>query len=135
MVLAEAAAVGLRAAAWMRGLPLPPGHWVRGALADAVEEAMSTLDPADADSLVDGYSQGGVRESVRKTLDGLIYCLAATAPDLAPREQAALLAVVSCVRGIPRLLANDAWTVLHRGELAALCTVIDCTIIEPTRRG
>ncbi|MFJ6354850.1 hypothetical protein ACIQKB_36005 [Streptomyces sp. NPDC092046] len=134
-MLAEAAAVGRRAAAWMRGLPLPPGHWVRGALADAVEEAMSTLDPADADSVVDGYGQGGVRESVRQTLDGLIYCLAATAPDLAPGEQAALLAVVSCVCGIPRLLANDPWTVLHRGELAALCTVIDCAITGTGTRG
>ncbi|MFJ6355003.1 hypothetical protein ACIQKB_36800 [Streptomyces sp. NPDC092046] len=126
-VLAEAAAAGQRAAEWMRALPLPPSSWVRGVLADAVEEAMGTLDPADEDG-VDGYGQGGVRDSVQETLDGLIYCLADTSPHLTPQQQAALLAVVACVRGIPRLLANHGWSVVHGGGLTGLCKVIDSAI-------
>ncbi|MFJ6354829.1 hypothetical protein ACIQKB_35900 [Streptomyces sp. NPDC092046] len=130
-VLAEAAAAGRRAAQWMRALPLPSGHWVRGALADAVEEAMRTLDPADQDDIGrDGH--GGVRESVRETLGGLIYCLADTSRHLSPRRQAALLAVVSCVRDVPRLLASEPWGVFHHGGLTALCRVIDSAIASPT---
>ncbi|MFD3729472.1 hypothetical protein [Streptomyces sp. NPDC058671] len=70
--LAEAAAVGRRAADWIRALPCPAGSWICGPLADAVEEAMSTLDPADCDDL-DRHGHGGVSESARARLDGLIY--------------------------------------------------------------
>ncbi|MGO4635011.1 hypothetical protein AB4225_29395 [Streptomyces sp. 2RAF24] len=127
VVLAGAAAAGRRAAEWMRALPLPSGHWVRGALADAVEEAMRTLDPADQDD-IGRQGQGGVRESVRETLGGLVYCLADTSGHLSPQRQAALLAVVSCVRDIPRLLASEPWGVVHHGDLTALCSVIDGAI-------
>ncbi|MER0428564.1 hypothetical protein ACFCZ5_28175 [Streptomyces microflavus] len=50
-VLAEAAEAGRRPAAWFRSLPAPPtsrpiGTWLARALPDAVERAMSSLDPA-----------------------------------------------------------------------------------------
>ncbi|MGO4634929.1 hypothetical protein AB4225_28980 [Streptomyces sp. 2RAF24] len=123
-VLAEAAAAGGRAAGWMRALPLPEGHWVRGALADAVAEAMSTLDPADADD-VGRTGHGGVRETVRETLDGLVYCLTDTLAHLTPRQQAGLVTVVFCVRDLPRLLAFEPWATVHHGGLLAVCAVID----------
>ncbi|WP_331757179.1 hypothetical protein OG582_40100 (plasmid) [Streptomyces anulatus] len=52
--LAGAAEAGRRAAAWMRALPVPetggrPERWVVGELADAVERAMSALEPGDCD--------------------------------------------------------------------------------------
>ncbi|MFJ6354820.1 hypothetical protein ACIQKB_35855 [Streptomyces sp. NPDC092046] len=128
-VLAQAARTGRSAAEWMRALPLAPGDWVAGPLADAVEAAMSMLDPDDRDD-VDGYGQSGVSESVRETLGGLIYCLADTSPQLSPQQQAALVAVVSCVRDIPRALANDPQAVIYGGELTTLCTVIEYAIKE-----
>ncbi|MFD3998950.1 hypothetical protein [Streptomyces sp. NPDC058583] len=70
--LAEAAAVGRRAADWIRALPLPAGAWISGPLADAVEEAMTSLNPADCDD-IDRNRYGGVSASARKRLDGLIY--------------------------------------------------------------
>ncbi|GAA2778517.1 hypothetical protein [Streptomyces showdoensis] len=130
-VLAGAAAAGRRAAAWMRGLPLPPGDWVRGPLAEAVEEVMTTLDPTGADRDVRGCGQDHARE----VLDGLLRYLADAAPILSPRERTGLLAVVSCVRGVPRLLADDPHGVLHRGRLAAVCSLIDSAIARPPSAG
>ncbi|MEU8762839.1 hypothetical protein [Streptomyces sp. NPDC048659] len=125
LVLAEAAAVGRRAAAWMRGLPLPPGDWVREVLASAVEETMGSLGRADAEGV-----------GARDALDGLVRYLAdAAAPVLSRREQTALLAVAGCVRGIPRLLTDDPRGAIHHGELAALGSLIDYAITMPSAEG
>lgn len=124
LVLAEAVAAGRRAAAWIRSLPVPPGEtWIVGPLADAVEITMSSLDPGDCDD-IDREGSAGVPEGVAETLRGLIFCVGPVSPWLAPEQQVALLAVVHCVSGIPRLLANDPGTVLAR-DLPALCAVID----------
>ncbi|MFB7356023.1 hypothetical protein [Streptomyces gardneri] len=128
-VLAEAAAVGLREAEWMRTLPLPDGAWIRGPLADAVEEAMSGLDPEDHDD-PDRYGHGGVSESARTRLDGLVYDVAETST-LTAAQRVALFAVVHCVRGIPQTLANDPWVVVQRGDLSALCGIIGRAIASP----
>ncbi|MFB7592817.1 hypothetical protein [Streptomyces sp. NPDC056169] len=128
-VLTEAAAVGLRAGEWMRALPLPDGAWICGPLADAVEEALAGLDPEDRDD-PDRYGHGGVSESARTRLDGLVYDVAETST-LRAEQRVALFAVVHCVRGIPQTLANDPWTVVQRGDLSALCAIIDSAIARP----
>lgn len=65
--LVETAAAGRRAAEWIRGLPLPDGAWIRGPLAGAMEEAMSSLDPADRDDAT-RYGQGGMSDAARERL-------------------------------------------------------------------
>ncbi|MFF0430295.1 hypothetical protein ACFYUJ_38785 [Streptomyces sp. NPDC004520] len=135
--LAQAAATGRRAANWIRSLPLPAGAWICGPLADAVDEAMSTLDPGDCDD-VDRYGQGGVSESARERLAGLIYHAADMAP-LTGQQRVALFAVVHAVQGIPKALTNDPGTVIER-DLPVLCAIIDSAIgtdgaaITPPRR-
>ncbi|MFC8957370.1 hypothetical protein ACFT8P_32735 [Streptomyces sp. NPDC057101] len=117
--LAEAEAVGRRAAAWVRSLPLPAGAWISGPLADAVEEAMTGLDLADCDDI--GHrGHAGVSESARERLNGLIYAMAETVP-LAAHQKVALFAVVHWVQGLPQTLANDPGTVFEGGGLAAVC--------------
>jgi hypothetical protein len=125
----QAAATGRRAAAWMRALPLPDGSWIAGPLANAVEEAMTSLDPEDHDDL-DRYGHAGVSESARTRLDGLPYAVAETAA-LTPKQAGALFALVHCVQGIPKTLANDPRTVIRDGDLAALCTIIDTATHTP----
>lgn len=120
--LAEAAAAGRRAAQWIRSLPLSGEAWICGPLADAVEEAMTSLDPADCDD-IDRYGHAGVPEPARHQLEALIFRIADTAP-LTARQQAALLAVVHCVQGLARLLANDPGTTIEDGELTAVCAAI-----------
>ncbi|AJF70307.1 hypothetical protein [Streptomyces vietnamensis] len=126
--LAEAAAVGRRAAEWIRALPLPlpDGAWICGPLADAVEEAMTTLDPADCDD-ADRFGHGGVSESARQRLDGLVYDVAAVV-SLTAAQKTALFAVIHCVQGTPKSLANDPGTVIERGDLAAVCEIIRSAI-------
>ncbi|WP_190160982.1 hypothetical protein [Streptomyces litmocidini] len=121
--LADAAAVGRRAAEWIRALPLPlpGGAWICGPLADAVEEAMAALDPADCDD-ADRSGHGGVSESARQRLDGLVHDVAAMAP-LTTAQKTALFAVVHCAQGIPKALANDPGTVIG-ADLAAVCEII-----------
>ncbi|MFJ5142770.1 hypothetical protein [Streptomyces sp. NPDC088707] len=124
--LSEAAAVGRRAADWIRALPLPPEAWICAPLADAVEEAMTSLDPADCDD-TDRHGPGGISESARTRLDGLIYGIAEMKP-LSPEQRIALFAVVHCVQGIPKSLANDPGTVIEGGDLLAVCAIIDSAI-------
>ncbi|MFB7031029.1 MULTISPECIES: hypothetical protein [unclassified Streptomyces] len=121
--LAQAADTGRRAAAWMRALPLPDGAWIRGPLADAVEEALAGLDLDDHDG-PERYGRAGVSESARTQLGGLPYAVADTAPLTEP-QQTALFALVHGVQGIPKIIANDPWGVIRNGELAALCAIID----------
>ncbi|GGU16972.1 hypothetical protein [Streptomyces lateritius] len=59
--LATGAAAGKRAAAWIRALP-PGDPWIVGALADAVEDAVTTLDPGDETAL-DPDARGGLSEA------------------------------------------------------------------------
>ncbi|WP_225804296.1 hypothetical protein [Streptomyces sp. NK15101] len=123
--LAQAAAAGLRAAAWIRNLPLPPSEtWIVGPLADAVEDAMTTLDPGD-ETWVEGTGRGGLSEATEETLNGLIYVMPEVSAWLTPEQQLALLGIAHCVSGIPKLLATDPGTVIEGGGLAALCTVLD----------
>ncbi|MGQ4732575.1 hypothetical protein ACUN3E_33590 [Streptomyces sp. Ju416(a)] len=63
-VLAEAAEVGRRAAAWVRSLPGPPvpspvGAWLAGELPDVVEAVMGGLDPQDCDHMAPDGRTGG----------------------------------------------------------------------------
>jgi len=129
VVLAEAAAAGRRAADWIRALPEGAGSWIRGPLADAVQDAMAHLDPGDHDDLgTDGLAyegRGGLSEATESTLGGLIYALPQASPALSAPQQTALLAIVHCVSGIPRLLANDPGAVFEDGQLTALCRILD----------
>lgn len=127
--LEQAADTGRRAAAWMRALPLPAGSWIAGPLADAVEEAMTSLDPEDHDDL-DRYGQTGVSESARTRLDGLPYAVAETAA-LTPQQTSTLFALVHCVQGIPKALANDPRGVIRNGDLTALCAIINTATRTP----
>ncbi|MGW8985076.1 hypothetical protein ACWGQ9_20720 [Streptomyces parvus] len=131
--LAEAAAAGRHAAAWVRALPVPEaggppaGGWIVGGLADAVERAMGALDPGDCDGMgpdgrvFDGAS--GVDAATMETLSALPFALAETADWLSPDEQIRLLAVVGTVTAAVRLLANDPGSVIH-GELSRLCAIL-----------
>ncbi|MFG2840803.1 hypothetical protein ACGFYE_38040 [Streptomyces zaomyceticus] len=124
-VLAQAAAAGRSAAAWIRSLPLPPSEtWIVGPLADAVEAAMATLDPGDED-WVGGTGRGGLTESTEETLNGLVFAMPEASAWLAPEQQLALLGITHYVSGIPKLLANDPGTAIEGGGLAALCTALD----------
>ncbi|MER5312767.1 hypothetical protein ABT034_33905 [Streptomyces sp. NPDC002773] len=91
-------------------------------MADAVEEAMTSLDPADCDGL-DRRGHGGVPESARERLDGLCYDAAEIAL-LNANQRVALCAVVHCVQGIPKGLANDPGTLIE-DDFAVLCAAID----------
>ncbi|MEV4940723.1 hypothetical protein [Streptomyces zaomyceticus] len=123
--LAQAAAAGRRAAAWIRNLPLPPSEpWIVGSLADAVEEAMATLDPGD-ETWVAETGRGGLSETTEETLNGLIYAMPEVSAWLTAEQQLALLGITHCVSGIPKLLANDPGTVIEGGGLAALCATLD----------
>ncbi|PVC80381.1 hypothetical protein DBP19_36635 [Streptomyces sp. CS090A] len=131
--LAEAAAAGRRAAAWMRALPvpedggLPVGDWIVGGLADAVEKAMGALDPGDCDGMVDGKvfeGTSGVDAATMETLSGLPFALPQSADWLSPDEQIRLLAVVGTVTATVPLLANDPGTVIMRGELSRMCAIL-----------
>ncbi|MFB6908039.1 hypothetical protein ACFCWB_27575 [Streptomyces bacillaris] len=131
--LAVAAEAGRRAAAWVRSLPVPPvpcpvGAWLAGELPEAIETAMSALDPQDCDgrspdgTLVEGA--GGVDEETMSTL-AAVPCVVPEAVWLTPDQQARLLAVTSAVTGAVRLLAEDPGTAILHGLLARLCAVLD----------
>ncbi|MFD7534780.1 hypothetical protein [Streptomyces sp. NPDC059819] len=126
-VLAEAAACGRRAANWIRGLPAPRrDRWIVGPLADAVETAMSTLDPGDC-HCVDRDGKGGIDDCITATLARLPYAAEGTADWLTLDQHVRLLAVVAAVAGIPRLLANDPCSI-ERGQLARMCAVVNHAI-------
>ncbi|MFE7046321.1 hypothetical protein ACFU9X_45225 [Streptomyces atratus] len=119
------AAAGRRAADWVRALPAPEtGRWIIGPLADAVEKAMTSLDPGDRDG-VDQHGKGGIDDDTAETLAGLIYAVPETAHWLTPDQQVRLLAVVAAVPGIPRLLANDPGTAIGDGQVARMCAILD----------
>ncbi|MFJ9576237.1 hypothetical protein ACIRQF_07620 [Streptomyces sp. NPDC101191] len=123
--LAQAAAAGRRAAAWVRNLPLPASEtWIVGPLADAIEDAMTSLDPGD-ETWVDGTGRGGLSQPTEETLNSLIYAMPEAATWLTCEQQLALLGIAHCVSGIPKLLANDPGTVIESGGLAALCRALD----------
>ncbi|MFF2231237.1 hypothetical protein [Streptomyces anulatus] len=131
--LAGAAEAGRRAAAWMRALPVPeaggrPKRWIVGELADAVERAMGTLDPADCDRMgpdgeaVDGA--GGVDAATMADLAGLPFALPEAAIWLSPDQQLRLLAVVATVTAAVRPLANDPGAAIIHGELSRICAIL-----------
>ncbi|WP_143663822.1 hypothetical protein [Streptomyces sp. rh34] len=130
--LAEAAAAGRRAAAWVRSLPAPPtpgpvGVWLAGELPAAIETAMSGLDPEECDHMApDGRAidgTGGVGAGTISTLTAVPVVLP-EAGWLAPDQQARLLAVASAVTGAVRLIARDPGGAIVHG-LARLCAVLD----------
>ncbi|WP_186779861.1 hypothetical protein [Streptomyces salinarius] len=122
--LEAAAAAGLRAADRLRSLPGPAGNWIAGDLADAVQEATSSLDPADCDDR-DRWGDGGVPQALRDRLDvapGL-----PAAEWLAPGHKAMVLAVTGCVLGMPKALANDPITAVQE-DLPGLCAMLDSAV-------
>ncbi|MEV7275153.1 hypothetical protein ACIQIG_33310 [Streptomyces bacillaris] len=130
--LAEAAAAGRRAAAWVRALPAPPSPtpgwvWLVGDLAQAIEDVMAALDPQDCDRMTpDGRvveGTGGMRPVTRDMLD-TVPCVVADAGWLTPDQQMRLLAVASAVTGAARLLANDPGAAIGHGLLARLCAAL-----------
>ncbi|MFJ9656207.1 hypothetical protein [Streptomyces microflavus] len=132
-VLAEAAEAGRRAAAWIRSLPAAPaprpvGTWLAGALPDAVEAAMGSLDPAQCDRmgpdgrLVEG--NGGVDAGTLSTLT-VVPCVLSDADWLTPDQHIRLLAVASITTGIARLLADDPGTAILHGLVARMCATLD----------
>ncbi|MFW3464497.1 hypothetical protein ACN24K_31025 [Streptomyces microflavus] len=102
-VLAEAAAAGRRAAAWVRSLPAPPvpspvGTWLGGTLPDVVEAATAFLDPAQCDRsgpdgrLIEGTA--GVDAGTTSTL-AIVPCVLSGADWLTPNQHIQLMAVAS----------------------------------------
>lgn len=132
-VLAEAAEAGRRAAAWIRSLPAPSarrpvGAWLAGALPDAVEAAMESLDPAQCDRMApDGRlveGNGGVEAGTMSTLT-VVPCVLSDADWLTPDQHIRLLAVASITTGIARLLADDPGTAILHGLVARMCATLD----------
>ncbi|MFD4224781.1 hypothetical protein [Streptomyces griseus] len=132
VVLTEAAVAGRRAAGWIRSLPGPPvpgpvGAWLAGALPDAVETAMGSLDPAACDRtdpdgrVVDGT--GGVDAATMSTL-AVMPCVLSEVDWLTPDQQVRLLAVASVVTGTVRRLADDPGSAITYG-VARLCGALD----------
>lgn len=132
-ILAEAAEAGRRAAAWIRSLPAPPaprpvGTWLAGALPDAVEAAMESLDPAQCDRmgpdgrLVEG--NGGVDAGTMSTLT-VVPCVLSDADWLTPDQHIRLMAVASITTGIARLLADDPGTAILHGLVVRMCATLD----------
>lgn len=122
--LETAAAAGRRAADWLRSLPGPARNVVTGDLADAVQEATASLDPADCDD-PDRWGEGGVPQALRHRLD-VAYCLA-TAEWLSLAHKVVIVAMTGCVLGMPKALANDPITAVEE-DLPALCAMLDSTV-------
>lgn len=143
-VLAETAEVGRRAAAWIRSLPRPPvpcpvSTWLAGALPEAVETAMGSLDPADCDRMgPDGrliQGTGGVDAGTMSTLS-VVPCVLSEAVWLTPDQQVRLLAVACVVSGIVRLLADDPGTDILHSLVTRMCTTLDhcgATVVHRSR--
>ncbi|MFB6655314.1 hypothetical protein ACFCZ4_34080 [Streptomyces microflavus] len=132
-VLAEAAAAGRRAAAWIRSLPASPapssvGAWLAGTLPDAVEAATASLDPAQCDRmgpdgrLIEGNA--GVDAGTTSTL-AIVPCVLSDAGWLTPDQHLRILAVASVVTGIARLLADDPGTAILHGQVTRMCATLD----------
>ncbi|MFJ3481404.1 hypothetical protein [Streptomyces microflavus] len=132
-VLAEAAAAGRRAAAWVRSLPAPPapspvGTWLAGTLPAAVEAATASLDPAQCDRMgPDGRpieGNAGVDAGTTSTL-AIVPCVLSDADWLTPDQHLRLLAVASVITGIARLLADDPGTAILHGQVNRMCATLD----------
>ncbi|CAI4198549.1 hypothetical protein OG330_30875 (plasmid) [Streptomyces albidoflavus] len=145
-VLAEARAVGERAAAWLRSLAPaeeetegerpewllePPVHPVR-ALADAVEAAWGGLDPEDVDQPDDPREplgpctdgRGGVPPEVRARLWEGGVVLSGPQGGLTPQQVVAVLAVAGATR-----LAADLWQMgVYEEDLPGLCRAVEAAI-------
>lgn len=132
-VLAEAAAAGRRAAAWIRSLPAPPaprpvGTWLARTLPGAVEAATASLDPAQCDRigpdgrLIEGNA--GVDAGTTSTLT-IMPCVLSDADWLTPDQHLRLMAVASVVTGIARLLADDPGTAILHGLVTRMCATLD----------
>ncbi|MEV0888844.1 hypothetical protein AB0J03_34210 [Streptomyces microflavus] len=132
-VLAQAAAAGRRAAAWIRSLPAPPapspvGTWLAVTLPDVVEVATASLDPAQCDRmgpdgrLIEGTA--GVDAGTTSTLT-IVPCVLSEATWLTADQHLRLLAVASVITGIARLLADDPGTAILHGLVARMCATLD----------
>ncbi|MGX5397196.1 hypothetical protein ACWLMY_35750 [Streptomyces anulatus] len=130
--LAEAAAAGRRAAAWVRSLPGPPapgpaGTWLSKELPAAIETAMGSLDPEDCTHLgPDGrivYGAGGVDVAIMETLV-YVPCVLPELDWLTPDQQVRLLAVASIVTGAVRLLSDAPDSATLHGLRTRLCVVL-----------
>ncbi|MET8347359.1 hypothetical protein [Streptomyces microflavus] len=132
-VLAEAAAAGRRAAAWVRSLPAPPtpcpvGAWLAGTLPDVVEAATASLDPAQCDRmgpdgrLIEGTA--GVDAGTVSIL-AIVPCVLSDADWLTPDQHLRLMTVASVVTGIARLLADDPGTAILHGRVTRMCATLD----------
>ncbi|MFC8350946.1 hypothetical protein [Streptomyces sp. NPDC057280] len=130
--LEATAAAGLRAANWLRSLPGPAtGNWIAGDLADAVQEATSSLDPADRDE-PDRWGEAGVPEVLRNRLD---IALSLPYVDwLAPAHKAAVLAITGCVLGVPKIVANDPVAAVE-SQLASMCAILDSALLHQAGPG
>ncbi|MGW9461271.1 hypothetical protein ACWG5N_35615 [Streptomyces globisporus] len=135
--LAAAGAAGRRAAAWIRSLPTgldpsPVGSWIREDLPEAIERAMSGLDPQACDRMdpggvmVDGT--GGLDAETRSKLV-FVPCAVQDALWLTPDQQIRLVAVASLVTGAARLLAEDPGTAITTGELSRTWALVDHAIV------
>lgn len=131
--LAEAAAAGRRAAAWVRSLPGPPvpgpaGTWLSEGVSAAIETAMGSLDPGDCARLgpdgriVDGT--GGVDAATMETLVD-VPCALCELGWLTPDQRVRLLAVASIVTGAVRLVATDLDSATLRDLRTRLCATLD----------
>ncbi|MCR8945153.1 hypothetical protein NW249_23840 [Streptomyces sp. OUCMDZ-4982] len=131
--LAGAAEAGRRAAVWVRSLPGPPvpgpvGTRLAGELPDAIETAMSSLDPDDCDHMTaDGQALEGAGGVDAETISILAAApgVLAEADWLSPDQQVRLLAAASAAAGAVRLIAEDPGTAIEHGLLARLCAVLD----------
>ncbi|MGN2366696.1 hypothetical protein [Streptomyces luridiscabiei] len=132
-VLAEAAAAGRRAAAWIRSLPAPPalspvGTWLATTLPGAVESATGSLDPAQCDRmgpdgrLIEGTA--GVDAGTTSTF-AIVPCVLSDADWLTPDQHLRLMAAASIITGIARLLADDPGTAILHGQVARMCATLD----------
>ncbi|MFD4023205.1 hypothetical protein ACFWRV_06695 [Streptomyces sp. NPDC058576] len=131
--LAAAAAVGRRAAAWLRSLPAPPDTILGESLAAAVESVTAGLDPRDENrpgpdwTFIEG--QGGA-DSEAMTVLAAVPCAAPAATWLTPDQQVRMVAVASLVVGAVRVLVQDPGTAI-RSELAVIWALLDHVIAWP----
>ncbi|WP_328380802.1 hypothetical protein OHB13_37810 (plasmid) [Streptomyces sp. NBC_00440] len=145
-VLDAARATGIRAAAWLRALAVEKGNWpewMRGQpnplldLADAVEQALSRLDPYDSDErdpatgeFTDGY--GGVPPELRDQLEvgvvGALFDGAFGGNQPTPAQTAAVITVASAVRMAADLHGWGDYTT----DLPVLCAAIDHAVAVAT---
>ncbi|WP_228183934.1 hypothetical protein [Streptomyces anulatus] len=134
--LAEAAAAGRRAAAWIRSLPTAPApgpvaSWLREDLPEAIEAATSSLNAHDRDHMAPGGvmvdGTGGLDAETRSKLL-FVPCAVQDALWLTPDQQIRIVAVDSLITGAARLLAEDPGTAITTGELSRVWALLDHAI-------